>query len=162
MSPFDPATFMNQTIDAPLPTQVKQPPEGEYLAMIDDFDEKAFRSVTIKKPDSPRFGQDIPIFRCPFVLQPDSRLADLGREKVVVGKDYWLDIDPATGALKVDDQSNIDLGRLRKALGQNTSGPWSLNNLKGAGPVRVIVKHRSDENDPERKFAEVTAVAPPK
>lgn len=161
MSPFDPATFMNQTVDAPLPTQVKQPPEGEYLAMIDDFDEKAFRSVTVKKLGSTRFGQEIPIFRCPFVLQDDPRLADLGREKVVVGRDYWLDID-SNGQLKVDDMSNIDLGRLRKAVNQNSSGPWSPNRLKGAGPVRIVIKHRSDENDPERKFAEVTAVAAPK
>lgn len=158
---FDPATFMQQTVDAPMATQIKQPPEGEYLAVIDDFDEKAFRTVSVKKADSPRFGQDIPIFRCPFVLQSDEKLADIGRDKVVVGKDYWLDID-GNGRLVVDEQSNIDLGRLRKALGQNTTGAWSPNNLKGAGPVRVIVKHRSDPNDPERKFVEVTAVAAPK
>lgn len=152
---FNPDTFVNQTVDAPLDTVVEQVPEGEYRAMIDDFDnDKAFRTFTSEKN-----GRDFTVFSPAFVIQDDAVAAQLGREKVTVfHKGIFLDIDPNTGGLDKSKGKNTDLGRLRDALGQNGPGNWSFNSLKGAGPVMVRVVHEPDRNDPEKRYARVTKV----
>ena len=35
--PFDPDAFMQTTVDQPLETEYVLVPQGEYVAMIDDF-----------------------------------------------------------------------------------------------------------------------------
>ena len=153
-SPFDADAFMNQQVDAPLDTVIAQCPEGEYRAMIDDFDnEKAFRTFTSEKNQ-----RDFTVFTPPFVIQDDAVAATLGRDKVsVFHKGIFLDFD-ANGGLDTSKGKNVDLGRLRDAVGQNVPGPWSFSQLKGAGPVMVRVVHEADRNDPEKKYARVTRV----
>lgn len=151
--PFDAGTFMNQSVDAKLDTIVKQCPEGEFKAVIDDFGEDAFRSFTSKNN-----GKDYTVFSPPFVIQDPNVAAELGRDKVTVfHKGMFIDIG-ADGGLDTSSGKNIDLGRLRDALGQNKPGGWSFSNLKGAGPVMVKVVHESDKDDPEKKYARVTKV----
>jgi len=154
LSPFDAGTFMNQTIDAQLDTQIKQCPEGEFRAMIDDFDEKAFRTFTSQKN-----GNDYTVFSPPFVIQDQAVQADLGRDKVVVfHKGMFIDVG-VDGGLDFSKGKNVDLGKLREAVNQNVAGqPWSFNHLKGAGPVMVRVVHEADANDAEKKYARVTRV----
>jgi hypothetical protein len=150
---FDPATFMNQSTQGKMDTVIAQCPEGEYKALIDDFDASAFRTFQSKKD-----GKDFTVFSPPFVIQDASVAATLGREKVTVfHKGMFIDID-AAGGLDTSKGKNVDLGRLREALGQNVDGPWTFNNLKGAGPVMVKVVHESDKDDPEKKYARITKV----
>lgn len=152
-SPFDAGAFMGASIDAALDTVVKQCPEGEFRAMIDDFDESAFRTFTSKNN-----GKDYTVFGPPFVIQDPTVAASLGRDKVTVfHKGMFIDIG-ADGGLDTSSGKNVDLGRLRAAVGQNAAGAWSFNNLKGAGPVMVKVIHEADANDPEKKYARVSKV----
>lgn len=154
LSPFDPSSFMEQSIDAQLDTIVKQCPEGEYRAIIDDFDaEKAFRTFTSQKN-----GQDYTVFSPPFVIQDDAVASELGRDKIVVfHKGMFIDTD-SSGGLDTSSGKNVDLGKLRDAVGQNKPGAWNFGMLKGAGPVMVRVIHESDKDDPEKKYARVSRV----
>lgn len=155
---FDPNTFMNQTVDAPKgDTIIQQCPEGEFRAMIDDFDENAFFSGEAgEKAKNP--GKPYTIFSPSFVIQDDAVAAELGREKVTVRhKGMFLDF-ASDGSLDFSKGKNVDLNRLRDSVGQNVQGPWSFNMLKGAGPVMVKVVHEADKNDSEKKYARVSKV----
>ena len=152
-SPFDAGSFMGQTVDAALDTVIKQCPEGEYRAIIDDFSEDAFRTFTSEKN-----GKDYTVFSPPFVIQDPAVAAELGRDKVTVyHKGMFIDIG-STGGLDTSKGKNVDLGKLRDAVGQNAAGAWTFNNLKGAGPVMVKVIHEADKADPEKKYARISKV----
>jgi hypothetical protein len=153
---FDPDTFMQQTVDEPMATEFRICPQGEYQAMIDDFDSKAFTHVEWQDKQTGE-QKSAPQFSCPFVIQDEKVKAELGREKLVVPAKMFLDIN-AAGGLDFGPDRNVRLGQIREATGQNVKGPWSIMNLRGAGPVMVKVTHRQDKRNPERKFAEVTRV----
>lgn len=155
---FDPDTFMNQPVEGAFSTEIKLPKEGEAQAMIDDFDnDKAFRTVQIGK--GARAGTEVTIFVCPFLITDEGVKAELGRERVVITKDFWLDLD-ASGRLDNSEGKNVDLGRLRKALGQN-DGQWTFAQLKNAGPLMVKISHESYQQDGEtRKKAVIGKFAP--
>lgn len=161
MSNFDPDTFMQQTVDAPLDTEFKICPEGEYPAMIDDFDSSAFEQIEFEYKKGPRAGQPgtMTKFSCPFIINDESVKQLLNRDKVVISKQLILDI-AETGGLDFGTNKNVALGQIRDAVGQNTSGPWSISQLRGAGPVMVKIDHitfkRNDGTTGKR--AEVTRV----
>jgi hypothetical protein len=163
LSPFDADSFMGQSIDAPLDTVIKQVPEGDYRAMIGEFDsEKGFRTFEVKKQTSKKFGQEMTIFQPPFILQDDPRLAEVlearGNEQVTVyHKGIFLDLTDE-GGLDTGSGKNVDLGRLRDAVGQNNKAGWKFTDLIGAGPVMVRVVHEADQNDETKKFARVSRV----
>jgi len=153
---FDPSTFLSQTVDAEMDTTIKQCPEGEFRAMIDDFDNNAFDSFEGKKEKTA--GRTFVTFKPPFVIQDAAVAAELERDKVVVyHKGIFLDFNEQ-GQLDTGKGKNVDLGRLRESVNQNQAGPWSFDMLKGAGPVMVKVVHEAAKDDPERKYARVTKV----
>lgn len=157
MPPFDPDVFMNQTVDQPMDTTVQQCPEGEFRAMIDDFDSSAFRSFEGKE-GSKNPGKSYTVFEPPFVIQDAAVQAELQRDKVVVRHvGMFLDFGQ-DGNLDYSKGKNVDLGRLRDAVEQNKPGAWSPKQLKGAGPVMVRVIHQEDPKNKERKYARVSRV----
>lgn len=161
-SPFDADSFMTQTVDGELDTVVQQVPEGDYRAIIGEFDsEKGFRTFTSQK-EGKNFGKEYTVFQPPFVLQDDPRLAELkaarGLDEVVVyHKGMFLDLSDQ-GGLDVSKGKNVDLGKLRDAVGQNQQPGWKFTDLIGAGPVMVHVVHEGDKNDDTKKFARVSRV----
>lgn len=152
---FDPDAFMNANVDAPMSTQMLLTPEGEYSAMVDDFDSSALRTVTFTDKNGAQ--QERKVLSIPYVLNDPALQAKLGRDRVVHREDYWLDFD-ANGALSTEEGKNVRLGQLRQALGQN-AGPWAPGNLKGAGPLMIAIKHTSDKRDPTKKYANITKYA---
>lgn len=156
---MDPDVFMNQNVDEPLESVRTLCPEGEFKAHIDDFEfnTDTFRPVSFvsKKTGEQR---EATVLRLPFVIDDDEVKAKLGRDKVTVYfRDMWLDFKPGTQELDTGPNKNVDLGAIRKALGLTTGAVFAP--LRGAGPIRVRVRHRSyDENDPEKKIAEVFRV----
>lgn len=140
MAMFDPETFLNQTIDQPLETEFLTVPDGEYTATIDDFTSEAIEQIHFEYKNGPRAGTPgtMTKFSIPFVIQDDAVKAELGRDKIVVYKQVILDVGD-DGGLDWGKNKNIDLGRIRAAVGQNDPGPWSPGNLRGAGPVMVKV-----------------------
>jgi hypothetical protein len=139
---FDPDTFMQQTVDAPLETEFKICPAGEYPSMIDDFDSSAFEQIDFEYKKGARAGEPgtMTKFNCPFVINDDRAKQELGRDKVIVYATLLLDIDE-NGGIATGQNKNVKLGQIREAVGQNQAGSWSVAQLRGAGPLMVKVEH---------------------
>jgi hypothetical protein len=157
-TPFDPDTFMNQTVDEPMATNLAGVPEGEYTAMIGDFDSKAFRTINVT--DKVTGGTHArPVLEIPFSILDDALKAKLGREQVTHRETYWLDLGP-DGKLDTGPDKNVRLGQLRKVLGQNEANtPWAPSMLRNMGPLKVMIKTTSDKRDPEKKYTNITRYA---
>jgi hypothetical protein len=157
-TPFDADAFMSTNVDAPLHTSLQSVPEGEYTAMIGDFDSTAFRTVTVSNK-TPGLSQDRPVLDIPFIIQDDALKLRLGREQVTHRETFWLDMT-AGGTLDTGPDKNVRLGQLRAALSQNSPGvPWKPSDLRNMGPVRIVIKTTTDKNDPDRKYTNVTKYA---
>lgn len=146
MSTFDPDAFMQSTIDAPMETEYKLCPAGEYKnTFIDDFDSKAF---DLKEGVSKKSGKDYSFlqFSIPFIINDPAAQAAIGREKVVVFKQLNID-RTQDGAIDLGTNKNVELGRIRDAAGQNTAGAWGPAQLRGSGPFVVTVVHESGKRD---------------
>jgi hypothetical protein len=160
---FDAAAFMGTTMDRQLETEVKLVPTGEYEAMIGNFDESAFQAYEFEYKKGDRAGQpgEMVNFSIPFVIQ-DTRAAEaVGRLDGIcqVYKRVVLDFD-ANGQLDTGVNRNVELGQVRDAVGQNNPGPWNVGELRGAGPCRIKVEHRTGKRKDGSPFktAEVTRV----
>lgn len=143
MPMFNADTFMQQTVDQPLETEWTLVPEGEYQATIDDFTAEAIEQIAFNYKQGPKAGTPgvMSKFTIPFVIQDDAVKQAMGRDKVVVTKQVILDINDQTGGLDWGKNKNIELGRVRQGAGQNVPGPWSVAQLRGAGPMMVKVTH---------------------
>lgn len=141
---FNADTFMQQTVDQPLETEYTLVPEGEYQATIDDFTAEALEQIAFNYKQGDRAGTPgvMSKFTIPFVIHDDTVKQTMGRDKVVVTKQVILDINDTTGALDWGKNKNIELGRVRQGAGQNAPGPWSVAQLRGAGPMMVKVVHK--------------------
>jgi len=149
---FDASAFLNQTVSGPLSTTITACPEGEWTAKVSDGDNFInFREVNTK--NGPRA-----ICEINYEILDDGVKSQLGRDRVYARQTIWLDTT-SSGGIDTGEGKNVDLGRLRAALGQNDGSPWTFNSLKGAGPLVVRVSQRSDTNNPENKYADVVRVA---
>jgi len=156
--PFDADAFMNQTVDEPMATQLQTVPDGEYTAMIGDFDSTAFKSVTVTNKTS-GLSQDRPVLEIPFIIQDDALKVKLGREQVTHRETFWLDLN-ADGRLDTGADKNVRLGQLRNVLNQNSaSAPWAPSMLRNMGPIRIKIVSTTDKRDPDRKFTNITRYA---
>lgn len=155
---FDPSVFLNQTVSGPMSTSIKPCPEGDFPAVISSQDGwLEIRDAEIKK--GLRAGQTMYIARVLFEIQSEDAKLATGRDKVLVPYDCILDFKNGTMELDTSEGKNVNLGRLRTALDQNADNQWNWGKLKGCGPVTVKVAHRSDERNPEDKYAEIRRVS---
>lgn len=159
---FDPDRFLQQNVDGPLETEFTLVPAGEYLAAIDDFDKDAIEEIKFDYKKGPRAGQPGVMYKLtlPFIVNDDAVKAELDRDKVIVNRQLILDLDE-NGKLAEGKNKNIELGRIRDAVGQNDGSPWTIANLRGAGPLMIRVTHvEFERKDGSRgKRAEIDRVA---
>jgi len=141
---FDADVFMSAEVTAPMETTFTPVPEGEYSGCIDD--------VKIRK------AKDSVICDVTWLLMDEALKAQMSMDRVTVRQSVFLDVE-ANGALQLGPNKNVQLGRLRAALNQNGSGPWSFSQLKGAGPVKLTIGIRPDQHDPEKKYNDVKKIA---
>ena len=154
MSGFDAEAFLNQTVDGPMATYLPPPPEGEYLARIGgEQDDVKIDSVQGKKDPTKTFVR----LTLMWDIIDEQLKAALGREKIRVRDGFLLDTE--NGQLKHGPEDNTALGSRRDAVGLN-DGTFNINMLRGAGPAMIRLSHRADPSDPQRKYAEVSRVAP--
>lgn len=151
---FDVSEFLGSAAPSGgMSTEIAQPSEGTYKLQITTPDR-----WTGKVLDSNDGGPARKIVRILFEVLDDAVRAQLEREHVYVPKDFWLDFDE-TGQLSTSKGKNVDLGRLRTALGQNTDPSWTMAKLADQ-LVLGRVGLRADKKDPSRKYAEVQTFAP--
>lgn len=144
---FDPATFLNTTVEEVNDTKIVPCPAGEYLALADKIDIKTWSTK-----DGSRSGVKLDVL---WDIQDDNVKALLGRDKVTVGQTVMLDTSDS-GTLDMGKGKNIGLGRLREALELNVNGqPFSFPMITGR-LAKVMVTHRIDGED---IYAEIRRVA---
>ena len=131
---FDPDEFLNTSVEGTLDTRSVPVPEGEWLATISGLSTRVV-------------GQDSkPVLDVTWKIEDNEKVAKAtGRDVSTVRQTIWLDITES-GGLDMSKGKNIQLGRLREAVGQNTSGPWSASMLEGHTAI-VRVEHRTYEGE---------------
>jgi hypothetical protein len=152
---FNVEQFLNETVDAAeLDTQRIPVPSGEYLGQIGtekgDVDLKTGLSKKNQKPW--------------MALQLKVRITDANlaaqlkrdpNEPIVLYYNTFVDLNEQ-GKTDWRPQKNINLGKIRSAVGQNKAGPWSFMQLAGQ-PVKVSVKQKPGEDGEPR--SEIVAFA---
>ena len=143
-SAFDADAFMSTSFSEATATTVMPVPPGDYVALIEDV--KA------------RQAKDSTVLDVVWNIDDPAVKEKLGRTKVTVRQSVFLDFNES-GGLAFGEGKNVQLGRLRKAVNQNTAGqPWQPMMLKGQG-AKIKVTHRIDK-DTGITYDQVSAVAP--
>lgn len=161
MSQFNPDVFLNQTQTGGMATHRTPIPEDEYMAFVDSGDKAVvLRMIDIKKGD--RAGQQALICDVWWNITDEKAKAALpNRDKILCKQSFFVDLKADGQTIDNGEDKNLKLGRTRTALGQNDpNNPWAFFMLKGAGPARVKVKQRPDDDDETIIYDEVVAVAP--
>jgi hypothetical protein len=130
---FDPDEFMNQSVDQANDTHYVPIPEGDYIAIVD----------AVGKPmltDEGRIYMHIV-----WHIDSENLRKSLEREKVTTRQTLWLDVD-GNGKLDTGRGKNVPLGRLREALGLNSSGPFRYDQMVGR-PAYIKVTQRKDKDE---------------
>jgi len=141
---FDADTFLSGTVEGEMSTDFVPIPEGEYAAFIKGV---AARSTSSDK------GEYV-ILDVTWAVDDGEVAKTVGIDNPTVRQSIFLDVTE-NGGLDLSKGKNIQLGRLRDAVGQNDGGPWAPSMLEGqVGRIRVA--HRIYE---DRIFAEVKGVA---
>ena len=142
MSQFDPASFLDATTTEASSTQTIPVPVGEYNAVI-----KEVKSRTWSSRDGTKSGLALDIT---YDIDDAAVKQLLERPTVTVRQSIMLDITEQ-GTLDNGKGKNVQLGRLREAVGQNTAGqPWAPRMLEGQ-PLRVAVAHEMYNEAPQAK-----------
>jgi hypothetical protein len=147
-STFDSDSFMNASVEGEMETRFEPVPEGEYTAVIEN--------VAVKEVDGPE-GK-IKICDVTWDIMDEDLKTNLGREKLQVRQGVFLDVDNK-GNIVIGANKNIQLGRIRAALGQNTSSSWNFAKLLGSAPATIKVGVKPDKDDPETLYNRVLKVS---
>lgn len=150
---FNADAFLNQTVEAVMDTFRVPFPAG-------DHDDLQIKEVKINSGVNTK-GQNVGKTWAQIELKLVSTDPNVRDEMKVEGDQdaavfyrEFLDLDD-NGNLDVRSGKNIKLGKIRKAVGQNTEEAWSLINLRGA-MIGARVKHKLNESGDA--YAEVSAV----
>lgn len=149
---FKAEAFLNSTVEGPMSTSITPVPEGEFKFVVDDGD----KAITFAEFTSDKGTFQTMTVQCKCL--DDAVRAQLKRDNVLVPIKMFLDLKPDGSGLDNSEGKNVQLGKLRAALGQN-EGAWSPAMLKGKGPFMGKVTQRADKNDPTIKYAEITRIA---
>lgn len=93
-------------------------------------------------------------------LDDEEQRQKLGLERMPTKRQtIFLDLTP-NGALDMGEYKNADLNRLREAIGLRQPGQaWKFPDFVGR-PARIKIENRTNKEDPDNPFQNVTAVSP--
>lgn len=140
---FDPENFLQTETQETGETSYTPIPEDEYTAVIKD----------LKSNVTPNGNA---VLNVVWLVDDQAAKEFTGMDEPTVRQSVWLDID-ANGNLEFGPNKNIDLNRLRDALGQNDGSPWKPADMLGQ-VARIYVKH-SAPNDKGDVYANVSQVS---
>jgi hypothetical protein len=146
---FDPTAFLGAQVSGANSTQLIPVDPIEYRSMVDDV---KFRTGVSEKGS----WSILDLF---WLVDDPVQKEKTKRDVIRVRQSVFLDFS-SPGVLDMSKGKNIQLGRLREAVGQNIDGaPWAPSMLKGAA-ARIKVKHRPGEGATKgMTFEEVEGVA---
>jgi hypothetical protein len=147
---FDPNTFAAMTFNEANSTESIPVPAQEWPAIIDNK-----KIDTWQAKDGSSSGLKLIVN---WNVTDPSVKEVTGRDKNLVKQEMMLDLTEA-GMLDFGKGMNVQLGRLRAAVGLNNPGePFSFDMLVGR-QGKIQVGHRPDPTKPGVIYAEVKAVA---
>ena len=150
MSLFDPEQFMEQTVEGELSTSIPPVTPGEYPVYISDVEAKV---ITSKET-----GKDYFILEYSVVIDSEEARQVTGLSEPKARGSVFLDVT-AEGGLDTSKGKNIDLGRLRAAVGQNIENmPWKPNDLIGAALIAQVGNRPDSRPGNNNVYNEVEAV----
>lgn len=149
MGTFDPQAFLETNLTESNSTVQTPCPEGEYSAVC--LEEPKIRTFQgTKDPSKTYVSLDIV-----WTIENPAVTEVTGRNPTKVRQNILLDLNDS-GALDMGKGRNVQLGRLREAIGKNNPGqPFSFRQIQGAS-AKVKVTHRVDG---ESIYDEVRSVA---
>lgn len=138
---FNEDDFMNNTTEGEMSTEFTPIPEGEFQAFI--------KGVKVRSGVSEKTGSEWAVLDVTWSIDDAGVAEETGLDNPTCRQSVFLDLTPE-GGLDYGKGKNIQLGRLREAVGQN-SGAWSPSMLEGSAAI-VKVEHRIYEG---KTFADV-------
>jgi hypothetical protein len=148
MSKFNAEAFMQTSTKQSNDTKLIPVPQGDRPAMVKKI---LFR-------DGVKDGVAWVAMDLIWHVLDDESKKTTGMDTPTVKQSIFLDLT-AEGALDMSKGKNVQLGKVREALGQNKEGrAWSPGQLQGV-PATILVSHRPDEKTGDT-YADVKAVAP--
>lgn len=149
MSVFNPDTFLQSATTEKMETRRTPIPENEYLATIKDVKLRSAKESVILDVTWSILDQGAGA----------GLAAKMGLPEATVRQSVFLDIREDGQGLATGPNKNVQLGRIREAIGQNNPGPWMILQLKGAGPAKIMVTNRPDDKDASIVYDDVKAVS---
>lgn len=148
MSQFDPATFLDQTVTDANSTVSTPVPVGEHLATCGEVKIESWVSK-----DGTKSGLRAEL---PWAIENNAAVTQVtGRPKNIVRQSIMLDLTPE-GGLDMGKGMNVQLGKVREAVGLNTPGqPFSFRMIQGRA-AKIKVEHEPYNG---QLYAKVGAVA---
>lgn len=152
-SNFDPTSFLGDTITGQMDTKITPVPAGgPYPAVITKVAARQFDGK--KDPTKTYTSVDVT-----FEIDDATARQATGLDHPTVRMNLFLDLT-AQGKLDTSKGKNVQLGRLREALGLNDPNrPFSFNDLLGRACM-VEVDHRPNDNSPGDFYANISKVQP--
>jgi hypothetical protein len=129
---FNEEEFLQTPVEEALSTVSLKIPPNDYKGMI-------------AKPEHISMGftpKGSPVLEVWWTLDAPEVSEQIGKDTLMVRQTLYLDL---TAAKRLDTSKgrNVQLGRLREALGQNGPGKWNYNDMVG---VPALVKTDLDPN----------------
>lgn len=149
MSTFNPEQFLGTTTEEIGSTKYTQVPEGERLGQV--------TKVDAREVNSERTGQTYTVLELTWSFNDEESKRVTGLENPSARQTIFVD-RKADGSLDFGVNKNIQLSRLREAVGQARTGrPWAPSHLIGATAICLVSHGMDQQGDPR---AEVRRVAP--
>lgn len=149
---FNVEQFLGTTTDQIGPTFYVRVPDGEYRASITKIDGKR-----IEAKKGPNTGTQYTVLDITWQVHDDAIAAKLNMEKPTARQSLFVDLTPE-GGLDFGTNKNVQLSRLRDAVGQMRKGrAWAPSHLLGQSATVLVKGDVNDETGEERAI--VTKVA---
>ena len=149
MSNFDPTTFLDQNVSGANSTQFIPHPAGDFPAVISKLSPRQIESR--QNPGTQQTIVDVT-----YETDDANAREVTGLAKPTVRQSLFLDLSDA-GQLDMSKGKNVQLGRLREALGLNDPArPFAFSQLVGQ-PCMVKVTHNPSK-DGREVYANVDTV----
>lgn len=152
MSLFNIDTFLDSTVEGQIASKRIPLPEGPWAAEIVKLEPRSQR-VQRGQHEEMAYILDVHF----EISDPVAVEATKSSRPVPVVHGIWLNLNAEGTGLDLDN--NIQLGQLRKAVGQENEEAWSPSMLMNQGCMVNII-NKPDPNNPDNVYNRVRGFAP--